>query len=1251
MRSIASFLRIEQSPESVQLATNQKQQIGSCQWLTDSHSFQEWVTDSAGIGGDLDTDAIALESHKAMILWLNGRPGTGKSVATSHVVRYLQSCNLDCSFYFFRHEDMPNATAAAMLRSLAFQMAESNFKIRRIIMSMAEDGFRMNLEDHHMIWASIFVDQIFKAEQARPHYWVIDALDECMSKSIPALVSMLASLSSRNPLRIFVSSRPGGQLERLLLQEDTRISQIHTGEQGSMDDIKLYLQSRCYPATNDDASQDLVGEMVSKSNGNFLWAALTVANLEDAYSIEDKQAVLRQIPPEMDEFYSRIASSIVESASSELAKCILAWVLCSARPLSFDELIEAVKLDINRTLTASASQIETLTGHLVFVDAQNYVHITHQTAQAFLTRQKDGLWIDQAKAHSRLAEICLQLLCGSSFSPPRIRRNSVKSKATVLPPLSNYALLHYSFHLVNCSPTAGNPHILATKFFTTNVLTWIEKMADSGSLWTLQLAANRLHTYLGRRAEYQSPIDKDTQVLTPWASDLHHIFAAFNSHLVSSPSSIHWLVPHLCPSSSIIRQRFAKPARGHRITGFTETDWSDRLACYLHHEEATAIALSNRYLAVGLAGGDIKLYHLAGSLTFNSVGTLKHEKKVRHLAFSRSSLLLVSCSPRRLILWNIHETEPFRLWSVNIGFIPSTVAFSPEEKSVVLTDYQNSAIVAFEVSNGSISSSTLLHAGSESDSSDEDSGNLPKWTPASRIRLDINQKVAAIAYRNASVSIWDLEEVEKIGDFEKEGFENIYVTPPTLDMIFNPIPDLELLALTYEDGDIITCNPWTLDQECKQHFDMPISTLAATSDGRILAGAAENGEIYILIFDTLQLLYHIKNLDGQLRIHDIVFSNDNLRFYDIRGQCCNVWEPLVLLPKNGLDESSFESQNEELSLTNIPSSRAHEFQWGEIITIIEADLESNRLFVGRQGGSIDIFTFDTTVWLHKLQLHDTFSDIKQLVWNGRKSILVSLDNTNRYLVTKFTESIRDIPIQVERLLDRRESASIQQLIIDDQGQYLLVHTGLRTETIDLNGNLMGEQLWSADTWWMSHPSNSSLIMAIHHNEAYSLQWPTLKRVDSINNCPGPDVFNHMESTNYRWIGGPASSFLVQASKEPQQQMTSLAVLDTSKAVSEITQLSIKNLKINWLGLQSILGCIRSNLYFLNTSGWVCSINLKNSKDTTHYIRHFYIPFTWQTGTENIVKIISKTSVAFGRGEQLVVFHGFLDFEETMTFGV
>ncbi|KAK4645001.1 hypothetical protein QC761_309890 [Podospora bellae-mahoneyi] len=258
MKQISSFLRIEKRPESIFLALNKKQHRGSCQWLTSNDVFQAWVngyTDMAGLPG-------SSSGHCPRILWLSGRPGTGKSIASTHVVKYLESHKLDCSFYFFRHNDRSGANVASLLRSLAFQMAEANYQARQAIMRMVEDEVVIDEDGHYTLTSN---GSTFRALK----FWVIDAVDECAQESLSLVVSMVSKLEKTVPLHIFVTRRPGGELQRLCNHEGTRFFDLSTGLSGSLKDIETFIHARC-PQLEDDQTRELfVSDILSKTKEVF----------------------------------------------------------------------------------------------------------------------------------------------------------------------------------------------------------------------------------------------------------------------------------------------------------------------------------------------------------------------------------------------------------------------------------------------------------------------------------------------------------------------------------------------------------------------------------------------------------------------------------------------------------------------------------------------------------------------------------------------------------------------------------------------------------------------------------------------------------------------------------------------------------------------------------------------------------------------------------------------------------------------
>lgn len=79
-------------------------------------------------------------------LWLNGPPGSGKSVVSGQVIKYLTSYNLDCCYFFFKND--AKATVTKLLLSLAYQVADVNIEAREALLTMIQNGDHVNTQDH-----------------------------------------------------------------------------------------------------------------------------------------------------------------------------------------------------------------------------------------------------------------------------------------------------------------------------------------------------------------------------------------------------------------------------------------------------------------------------------------------------------------------------------------------------------------------------------------------------------------------------------------------------------------------------------------------------------------------------------------------------------------------------------------------------------------------------------------------------------------------------------------------------------------------------------------------------------------------------------------------------------------------------------------------------------------------------------------------------------------------------------------------
>ncbi|SPQ27547.1 ba20391f-efb7-42e8-bde8-8fceab49913d [Thermothielavioides terrestris] len=1205
------------------------------------------------------------------------QPGSGKSIACGHVIRFLEDCNFDCSYYFLRHGNTETSTPSAFLRSLAFQMAWSNFDIRKAILAMIANNERFNTNDHNLIWNGIFVGQIFKTTFHSPQFWVIDALDECANKSLSTLLHMLSKIPRAVPLQVFLTSRPSLQVQRALSVEQSLMLELETGGENSKLDIAKFLRSRRPYGSGSDLSERIVSEILTRSNGIFLWASLVMNRLDETYAEEDMEEVLHDVPTEMNDFYSRIAKTIADSPNKELAKCILRWTVCASRSLSVDELKEAVRLDINRTLTATNDRLAHLCGDLITVDKQSNVHVIHQTVTAFLVQCDSEFKINLGAAHARLAEVCLGYLTGKDFAPPPPRGRSSRSSSTSKThgdlALADYACANFPFHLAHCSSGIDTPLLLLETFLGSNVLTWIDHVARRGGLMTLVRAVQNMRAFLSRRAKYLPLLDKQSRLASAWVTDLAHIVAAFGSNLIDLPSSIYVMVPAISPPQSTIHQLFAKDSRRHRLLGVSnERNWDDRISCFIYESKATAVATSEQYLAVGLSKGTIMLYD---GVTLQLVGNLNHGEPIRGLAFGAATGSLVAYGAKKISFW---DSRRECLWTKEVKHArsPISIGFSVDEDELLVCG-KDGQIHYFSAKDGSDRDELPLFHSSDSESDDDERRILP-GTPPSLVRVSPVHGLAAVTYRCAPVTIWDIERRHKLGVFYRPGTEGVYQQVQVQDMVFSPVPELDLLAIAYDGVGIATCDPWTQEQHDLQGIDARI--MVSSPDGRTLVAGDLSGTIHILAFETsLKVLYRISAFNAMLR--SVAFSPDNLRIYEVRDNFCNVWEPPALVRRpDTFDDDSSESLSSEAS-TLVPEMIARPVSHDDHITCVAYPEDSKHIFCGRKNGGLSIYDAAKGTRLLDFRLYpNTSSAIKHLEWHDKKSVLIAVSTINHCIAVRVSVTPKGVcEVVLPPIFDRYIKHPVRRVLINSTGDLFHFTTLGGDEVWDSTGELVGRYDSSSttleeqpehdeDKQWIQHPTNAELLLMLRRTQIHVFRWATLEPLTPSAGIPltisGTACSADMSSPE--WTSYKGSELLVRArrSSDKDSRNTCFEFLDVSSLINHssssssnsiTTSMSVNCLPKGLLAhVKVVIGLHKSLLYFVDVKGWVSSVTLKGLQSAAEYTRHFFIPRSWMVG-ENLhvlLRLMPRTnSIAMAHQDDLLIFQGFLDLEEKVAFAM
>lgn len=1206
---------------------------GSCEWFTAKQEFTEW--------------RISLPGTPSL-LWLSGNPGSGKSVLASYVVSCLEGQNLDCSHFFFKRGVEGKSSVSDCLRSLAYQMALTNLEVRKVLLTLQANGVALEKHDERTIWRKLFVDGIFPAGPRRLHYWVIDALDEC--NKIQSFFSIMSNVNGNFPLRIFVTSRRVQEIERGFGQLRQKPTHVDLLLSDTVDDIKSFVSAKIggLPVKDDESLVSLTNRILVKSGGSFLWVRLVIHELENTWAEEVIEEVLNEIPDDMNLLYRRILDDMSKmSRATKLAKAILTWTVCALRPLTLSEMQCALKMDINETIHNLDRSISSICGQLVFVDQRSRIQIIHQTAASFLLNEDldSEFAVSKVDGHARIAIKCLEFLSGNQFKPQRGRQQRLAIKPGLAEDfvLADYACTFFSDHLYRTSSLQSEPWEALNDFFGSSVLSWIEHLAKTGDLYYITRTAMNIKAYLARRAEHFPPICQQTQTVDAWTVDLIRLSAKFRTNLIALPSSIYWLVPPMCPSESIIAQKFASPHRGLIVRGLTSKTWDDCLTRFSYHDsQATAISYGDRSFAVGLSTGKVIVYQsISGQVSF----ILEHVERVKILEFGSQDKLLASSSLHKVQIWNLSNGHP--TWAFKTSHQVLALAFTNEDKCLMAAT-QGSYVTCWDLSDGDEKVQIPWQDNRDVDLNKRRQSPLP-----THALFSPDQNLLAVSYRGRPILLYDLDSEFFFGNCVRERSSNggnQETHYPIVAMAFNPNPQGYLLIASYGDGELTVYEPWTLEV---RHRSLGVNahTLACSPDGRTLVTGSSSGTIQVFDFDgaageTLTLIYRINAYEEGIK--SLTFSNDSLRFIDIRGSQCRVWEPSVLVRKN-MEDCDVSDTSDPNAMIAKSVTMVEEEMRAEITAMV-CHPDGEVVFCGKEDGSVGAYLTQDGQEICVLYKHCANVTITSVAWGQRKGILASVDESSRVIIRGILKAQSGWSA-TEVLVDKRCTGSIDGLLFSPENDRLLVSGKIFDEMWTIQGQKVGSRIYvyQKHRRAASHPNQSTNFISIETDVARIFKWADFNELTDpdgvrLNRFSKPIVRNSVTSTY------EGKTILTELSKiKGDHSLTRLEcweISDIQRNAESITPLP----GFEMLGptIEHVIAMDGSSLFFLDIDFWVCSLDLTTFAMIPETKRHFFIPTDWFCSSrEMLFQFTSmKEFVIAKRRELLIIKGGAQHFETT-----
>ncbi|KAF7896510.1 hypothetical protein EAF00_006524 [Botryotinia globosa] len=498
---------------------------GTGMWLQDDPRFRSWRRCT-----ETSTDRS--------ILWIHGRPGSGKTVLSTTAIEHLQlkfekslegSENKIGSVAYF-YCDSGDARRRSTLEILGSILAQLIVPLHEFPSEVNEAYERARKYGRrHLSTADDIISVIKHVVQDFPScYIIIDGVDECSDPGdFTKTFADIAICSPNVHLALFSRNLPTIafglekvpcatiELEPSLVQPD-----IDNFLTKSLDNL---------PGKGTGAQDQAFSKLSNASGGMFLYASLGIQSLAEAIDSQSVLDAIERIPEGLNGFYGQILERLGSQSirRRDLARRILLWVCCTTRPLSWKELQCALSWDETREVFIEDQRpfkdaVLDICAPLIEYRAERETfHPVHASVREFLWKshgfdsmsaKATQFLMTEPHAHQTIAEVLL-----ASLSLPDVVHNTKVDDLQY--PLARYSTESWCHHLSSAS-------------FGENLCQKYNTFADSSlarSTWILRfLLSNRQSFPLQRIAKYQKQVNdwknrKESSTTTFAAEDLADI--------------------------------------------------------------------------------------------------------------------------------------------------------------------------------------------------------------------------------------------------------------------------------------------------------------------------------------------------------------------------------------------------------------------------------------------------------------------------------------------------------------------------------------------------------------------------------------------------------------------------------------------------------------------------------------------------------------------------------------------------------
>jgi hypothetical protein len=327
--------------------------------------------------------ATQANSARPGICWLHGPAGAGKSAIMQTLCQRLQNAGRLGGAFFFKRGHTTRGNAKALFATLAYQLAHHNHDLRPLISQIVEDNPFVVARQMEVQLCKMIVEPCQALGNSPQLILLIDGLDECdildSQVEILRLIRITVCLHP-SKFRFFIASRPEAHIHEVFDHPSFNGILDLVNVEESFEDIRRYFHNEFTRIHREHwhtmayvptpwPSLEVVGSLVEKSSGYFVYAATVIKFIDDKYfrpterlvSVQSLTSTGCEAPFEaLDQLYIQILSAVPNRFHSTLLDILQCMIVSRFKrdPLQIDRLLELRAGDTQLILRALRSVLK-----------------------------------------------------------------------------------------------------------------------------------------------------------------------------------------------------------------------------------------------------------------------------------------------------------------------------------------------------------------------------------------------------------------------------------------------------------------------------------------------------------------------------------------------------------------------------------------------------------------------------------------------------------------------------------------------------------------------------------------------------------------------------------------------------------------------------------------------------------------------------------------------------------------------------